>query len=76
MDFTVFFPENPVFYTVKVKNENHLIVKCVKQKLFHMFQMTVTFILIFGEIPKMKELGPENVFFFIINQSISQNQGF
>ena len=63
-------------YTVKVKNENHLKVKCVKQKLFNIFQITVTFIFIFGEIPKMKELGPGNVFFFIINQSISQNQGF
>ena len=30
----------------------------------------------FGEIPKMKELGPENVFFFIINQSITQTRGF
>ena len=57
VDFTGFFSENPVFYTVKVKNENHLRVKCVKQELFHMFQITVTF-------------------FFIINQSISQNQGF
>ena len=34
----MFFPENPVFSTVKLKNENHLRVKCVKQKLFNMFQ--------------------------------------
>ena len=40
-----------------------------------MFQITVTFFINLGEIPKMKELGPEN-FFFIINQSISKNQGF
>ena len=43
--FYCFFPENPVFYTVKVKNENHLRVKFVKQKLFHMFQVTFTFFL-------------------------------
>ena len=33
VDFTGFFPENPVLHTVKVKNEKHLRVKCVKQKL-------------------------------------------
>ena len=45
MDFTGFFLKNPVFYTVKVTNENHLRVRFGKQK-FHMFQVTVTFFFI------------------------------
>ena len=45
--FYCFFLETLYFTcTVKVKNENHLKVKCVKQKLFNIFQITVTFIFI------------------------------
>ena len=64
--FYCFSPENPVFYIVKVKNENHLRVKFGKQKLFHIIQVTVTFFFYYGEISKIREKGFKNLDFGLL----------
>ena len=56
-----------------LKNKNHLRIN-VRNKSCSICSKLLLLFFIFDEIPKMKELGPEN-FFFIINQSISQSQG-
>ena len=62
------FPENPIFYAVKVKNEN--------EKLCHMFQVTVTLFFYYGEISKIREIGLKNLDFgFLIDNETKTFSG-
>ena len=49
------------------KNENNLRTKCVKQKFLKIIKVNVPNFFYFGEISKMRELGPK-IEFFMINK--------